>query len=107
MIRFVLADLRRYWAGVVAVVLLIAFATALGMAVRIEERALRLGEPVDVQAVPGRGMRGQALCQCMSRVRAIRFGDRGSLFGDHGFFTTCLKIKQTAQQQQPEKRRTE
>lgn len=43
MIRFVLADLRLHAAGVVAIVLLIASATALGMAVRIEERALRLG----------------------------------------------------------------
>lgn len=43
MIRFVLADLRRFSVGVAAVVLLVALATALGMAVRIEERALRLG----------------------------------------------------------------
>jgi putative ABC transport system permease protein len=43
MIRFILADLRRFWPGVIAVALLVAFATALGMAVRIEERALRLG----------------------------------------------------------------
>lgn len=43
MIRFILSDLRRFWAGVVAVVMLVAFASALGMAVRIEERALRLG----------------------------------------------------------------
>ncbi|GMB82498.1 FtsX-like permease family protein [Shinella zoogloeoides] len=43
MIRFILADLKRFWPGVVAVVLLVAFASALGMAVRIEERALRLG----------------------------------------------------------------
>lgn len=43
MIRFVLADLRLHIVGAVVVVLLIASATALGMAVRIEERALRLG----------------------------------------------------------------
>ena len=43
MIRFVLADLRLHALGAVAIVLLIASATALGMAVRIEERALRLG----------------------------------------------------------------
>lgn len=43
MIHFILADLGRYKAGAIAVVLLVAFATALGMAVRIEERALRLG----------------------------------------------------------------
>lgn len=43
MIRFVLADLRRHGAGAVVVLLLVAFATGLGMAVRMEERALRLG----------------------------------------------------------------
>jgi len=43
MIRFVLADLRQYWVGAAAIALLVAFATALGMTVRIEERALRLG----------------------------------------------------------------
>ncbi|MEG4642911.1 ABC transporter permease [Paracoccus sp. APAP_BH8] len=43
MIRFILADLQRLQAGAMIVVLLVAFATALGMAVRIEERALRLG----------------------------------------------------------------
>ena len=43
MIRFILADLRLRAVGVLAVVLLIASATALGMAVRLEERALRLG----------------------------------------------------------------
>ncbi len=43
MIRFIIADLRLHLAGVLAVALLIASATALGMAVRIEERALRLG----------------------------------------------------------------
>lgn len=43
MIRFVLADLRLHAVGALVVVLLIASATALGMAVRIEERALRLG----------------------------------------------------------------
>lgn len=43
MIRFVLADLRLHAVGAIVVVLLIASATALGMAVRIEERALRLG----------------------------------------------------------------
>ncbi|HMQ94287.1 MAG TPA: ABC transporter permease [Amaricoccus sp.] len=43
MIRFVLADLRLHALGALVIVLLIASATALGMAVRIEERALRLG----------------------------------------------------------------
>ncbi|MFT3974922.1 MAG: ABC transporter permease [Amaricoccus sp.] len=43
MIRFVLADLRLHAVGALVVILLIASATALGMAVRIEERALRLG----------------------------------------------------------------
>lgn len=43
MTRFILADLRRLWAGSLVVVLLIAFATALGVAVTLQERALRLG----------------------------------------------------------------
>lgn len=43
MIRFVLADLRRHGLGAVVLLLLVAFATGLGMAVRMEERALRLG----------------------------------------------------------------
>lgn len=43
MIRFILADLRRLWAGSVVVVLLVALATALGVAVTLQERALRLG----------------------------------------------------------------
>lgn len=41
--RFVLADLRRLWAGSLVIVLLIGLATALGIAVGIQERALRLG----------------------------------------------------------------
>ncbi|MEP9367986.1 FtsX-like permease family protein [Xanthobacter sp. VNH20] len=40
---FILADLRRLWLGAVAIVLLIALATALGIAVQLQERALRLG----------------------------------------------------------------
>lgn len=43
MIRFILADLRLHAVGVLVIVLLIACSTALGMAVRMEERALRLG----------------------------------------------------------------
>lgn len=43
MIRFIAADLRRNWIGVLAVTLLIALATALGVAVTLQERALRLG----------------------------------------------------------------
>ncbi|MCX5493194.1 ABC transporter permease [Kaistia dalseonensis] len=43
MIRFVLADLRRLWAGSLVVILLVALATALGIAVTLQERALRLG----------------------------------------------------------------
>jgi putative ABC transport system permease protein len=43
MTRFILADLRRLWAGSLVLVLLIAFATALGVAVTLQERALRLG----------------------------------------------------------------
>ena len=43
MIRFIAADLRRHWIGVLIVMLLIALATALGVAVTLQERALRLG----------------------------------------------------------------
>ncbi|MDQ0318180.1 putative ABC transport system permease protein [Pararhizobium capsulatum DSM 1112] len=43
MTGFILADLRRLWAGSLVVVLLIAFATALGVAVTLQERSLRLG----------------------------------------------------------------
>ena len=43
MLRFIAADLRRHWPGVIAIMLLIALATALGVAVTLQERALRLG----------------------------------------------------------------
>ncbi len=43
MTGFILADLRRLWAGSIVILLLIAFATALGVAVTLQERALRLG----------------------------------------------------------------
>ncbi|MBB3135074.1 putative ABC transport system permease protein [Rhizobium pisi] len=43
MIRFIFADLRRLWAGSLVVVLLVALASALGVAVVLQERALRLG----------------------------------------------------------------
>lgn len=43
MLRFVLADLRRHWIGVIAIVLILALATALGVTVTLQERALRLG----------------------------------------------------------------
>ncbi|MBY5366285.1 FtsX-like permease family protein [Rhizobium leguminosarum] len=43
MIRFILSDLCRLWAGSLVVVLLVALATALGVSVVLQERALRLG----------------------------------------------------------------
>ena len=43
MIRFVLADIRLLWAGSLVVMLLVALATALGVGVILQERALRLG----------------------------------------------------------------
>jgi len=43
MIRFILVDLRRLWASSIVVVLLVALATALGVTVTLQERALRLG----------------------------------------------------------------
>lgn len=43
MLRFIASDLKRHWAGVIAIILIIALATALGVAVTLQERALRLG----------------------------------------------------------------
>lgn len=43
MIRFILADLRRLWLGSAVIMLIVALATALGVAVTLQERALRLG----------------------------------------------------------------
>lgn len=43
MFSFILADLRRNWIGVSIVLLLVALSTALGVAVTLQERALRLG----------------------------------------------------------------
>ncbi|WP_210483431.1 FtsX-like permease family protein [Microvirga antarctica] len=43
MMRLILADLRRLWLGAAVVLVLVALATALGMAVTLQERALRLG----------------------------------------------------------------
>ncbi|TNM61700.1 FtsX-like permease family protein [Aliirhizobium smilacinae] len=43
MIGFILADLRRLWLGGAVVILLVALATALGVAVTLQERSLRLG----------------------------------------------------------------
>ncbi len=43
MFRFILADIKRLWAGSIVIVILIMLATALGVAVTLEERALRLG----------------------------------------------------------------
>lgn len=43
MLGFILADLRRSWPGALAIALIVAFATALGIVVTLQERALRLG----------------------------------------------------------------
>jgi len=43
MIRFILADLRRFKAGALAVVVLIALSVALSVTVTLQERAVRLG----------------------------------------------------------------
>nr|WP_298093908.1 ABC transporter permease [uncultured Shinella sp.] len=43
MIRFILADLRRFKAGALAVVILIALSVALSVTVTLQERAVRLG----------------------------------------------------------------
>jgi putative ABC transport system permease protein len=41
MFHFILADLRRNWIGALILALLIALATALGVSVTLQERALR------------------------------------------------------------------
>lgn len=43
MLKFILADLRRLWPGALVVVLLVALAVALGTAITLGERAIRLG----------------------------------------------------------------
>ncbi len=43
MIAFILADLRRFWSGALAVVVLIALSVALSVTVTLQERAVRLG----------------------------------------------------------------
>ena len=43
MMGFILADLRKFWLGSAVVVLIVALAVALGVAVSLQERALRLG----------------------------------------------------------------
>ncbi|GGB13041.1 membrane protein [Brucella endophytica] len=43
MIAFILADLRRFWSGAVAVVVLLALSVALSSVVTLQERAVRLG----------------------------------------------------------------
>ena len=43
MIRFIIADLRKYWIGSAVIVLIVALAVALGVTVTLQERALRLG----------------------------------------------------------------
>lgn len=43
MLRFIAADLRRQWVGALAILVIVALATALGVVVTLQERALRLG----------------------------------------------------------------
>jgi putative ABC transport system permease protein len=43
MMNFILADLRRFWSGALAVVALIALSVALSVTVTLQERAVRLG----------------------------------------------------------------
>jgi putative ABC transport system permease protein len=42
-LKFIVVDLRRHWIGSLAIVFLIAGASALGIAVNLQERALRVG----------------------------------------------------------------
>jgi len=41
--RFILTDLRRMWVGSLVIVVLVALATGFGVAINLQERALRLG----------------------------------------------------------------
>lgn len=43
MIAFILADLRRFWSGAIAIVVLLALSVALSSVVTLQERAVRLG----------------------------------------------------------------
>lgn len=43
MITFILADLRRFWGGAVAIIVLLALSVALSSVVTLQERAVRLG----------------------------------------------------------------
>ncbi|MBR7654447.1 ABC transporter permease [Brucella oryzae] len=43
MIVFILADLRRFWSGAVAIIVLLALSVALSSVVTLQERAVRLG----------------------------------------------------------------
>ena len=43
MMKFIFADLRRFWSGALAVVVLIALSVALSVTVTLQERAVRLG----------------------------------------------------------------
>ncbi|MBS7543779.1 ABC transporter permease [Ancylobacter oerskovii] len=52
MFRLVVADLRRNALGALAIVLIVAFAAALGVAVTLQERALRLGSARAATAFP-------------------------------------------------------
>lgn len=43
MIAFILADLRRFWSGAIAIIILLALSVALSSVVTLQERAVRLG----------------------------------------------------------------
>lgn len=43
MMRFILADLRRLWAAALVIICLVGLASALGIGITLQERALRLG----------------------------------------------------------------
>jgi len=43
MIAFIVADLRRFWSGAVAIIILLALSVALSSVVTLQERAVRLG----------------------------------------------------------------
>lgn len=55
MIAFILADLRRFWSGAIAVIILLALSVALSTVVTLQERAVRLGTARVGEIRSGRG----------------------------------------------------
>ncbi|PWV61028.1 FtsX-like permease family protein [Plasticicumulans acidivorans] len=121
MIRFILADLRRLWLGALVIVLLVALASALGVTVTLQERALRLGsaraadkfdlvigapgsdtqlvlstvflQPAALPLLPGEVLRRLAADARVAWVAPIGFGD--SFFDNPIVGTTTTLLRET------------